>query len=335
MKKISVFVLSAVAVATLAVSCQGGGSVNTNVSLKNEVDTLSYAFGENVAENGMHQVLQQLGVYADTANFRMGLMQKIAAEPDSLKKEVLKKEMSTRMDSLKRANAKNMDIFLSAVSESLGRPSKDPHEAGTSIGLQLKQFAEGFEANVLDSAQHVDKRIMAAAIVRYLKAEKTLVPNASGVIQMKSMAKQEAAAKKQEEAMKVQFAEKIAKEEAFLEENKSKDGVVVLPSGLQYKILKEGTGEKPTAQSRVKVNYRGTLIDGTEFDSSFKRNEPAEFGVGQVVKGWTEALQLMPVGSKWMLYVPADLGYGGRQVNEILTPFSTLIFEVELLSIEK
>lgn len=120
----------------------------------------------------------------------------------------------------------------------------------------------------------------------------------------------------------------------FLAENKTKEGVVTTASGLQYKIITKGTGEIPTADSKVKVHYKGTLLDGTEFDSSYKRNEPATFGAGQVIKGWTEALTLMPVGSKWELYIPYDLAYGSRDAGPI-KPFSTLIFEVELLSIEK
>jgi len=120
----------------------------------------------------------------------------------------------------------------------------------------------------------------------------------------------------------------------FLAENKSKEGVVTTASGLQYKIVTQGTGEVPTAESKVKVHYKGTMLDGTEFDSSYKRNEPATFGAGQVIKGWTEALTLMPVGSKWILYIPQELGYGSREAGPI-KPFSTLIFEVELLSIEK
>jgi len=120
----------------------------------------------------------------------------------------------------------------------------------------------------------------------------------------------------------------------FLAENKTKEGVVTTASGLQYKIITKGTGEIPTADSKVKVHYKGTLLDGTEFDSSYKRNEPATFGAGQVIKGWTEALTLMPVGSKWELYIPSDLAYGSRDAGPI-KPFSTLIFEVELLGIEK
>jgi len=120
----------------------------------------------------------------------------------------------------------------------------------------------------------------------------------------------------------------------FLAENKTKEGVVTTASGLQYKIITKGTSEIPTADNKVKVHYKGTLLDGTEFDSSYKRNEPATFGAGQVIKGWTEALTLMPVGSKWELYIPYDLAYGSRDAGPI-KPFSTLIFEVELLGIEK
>jgi FKBP-type peptidyl-prolyl cis-trans isomerase FklB len=131
-----------------------------------------------------------------------------------------------------------------------------------------------------------------------------------------------------------QFASNKAAGIAFLNENKQKEGIVTLPSGLQYKVITEGKGAKPTKSDRVKVNYRGTLIEGTEFDSSYKRNEPTIFGVDQVIPGWTEALQLMPVGSKWELYVPQELAYGSQDRGTI-KPFSTLIFEMELLDIEK
>src|SRR6266513_330574 len=117
-------------------------------------------------------------------------------------------------------------------------------------------------------------------------------------------------------------------------ELKSKEGVVILASGLQYKILTEGTGPKPTASDTVVCNYRGTLISGAEFDSSYKRGQPASFPVNGVIKGWTEALQLMPVGSKWQLFVPAELGYGDRGAGADIGPGATLIFEVELLSIQ-
>jgi len=139
---------------------------------------------------------------------------------------------------------------------------------------------------------------------------------------------------KQQEKMKV--AGEMNKKEGveFLAANKSKEGVVILPSGLQYKILTEGTGPKPAASDTVVCNYRGTLISGTEFDSSYKRGQPASFPVNGVIKGWTEALLLMPVGSKWQLFVPSELGYGDRGAGADIGPGATLIFEVELLSIQ-
>lgn len=121
--------------------------------------------------------------------------------------------------------------------------------------------------------------------------------------------------------------------EAFLAANKSKEGVQTTADGLQYKVIKEGTGPKPTSSDTVTVQYRGTLIDGKEFDSSYKRGQPATFPVGQIIKGWTEALQLMPVGSKWQLFIPPDLAYGDRGAGPDIGPNATLIFDVELVSI--
>jgi len=141
------------------------------------------------------------------------------------------------------------------------------------------------------------------------------------------------AAKAAEEA-KIMGAANKAAGETFLAANKTKEGVVTLPSGLQYKIITAGTGPKPTAADTVICNYRGTLLDGKEFDSSYKRGQPATFPVGRVIKAWQEALQLMPVGSKWQLFVPADLGYGERGAGADIGPNATLIFDVELISIQ-
>jgi len=122
---------------------------------------------------------------------------------------------------------------------------------------------------------------------------------------------------------------------AYLAANAKKEGVTALPSGLQYKVIVAGTGEKPKATDRVTTHYRGTLIDGTEFDSSYSRGEPATFEVGGVIKGWTEALQLMPVGSKWQIVVPSELAYAERGAGEEIGPNATLLFEIELISIQK
>jgi FKBP-type peptidyl-prolyl cis-trans isomerase FklB len=161
------------------------------------------------------------------------------------------------------------------------------------------------------------------------KTQLTEEEMATLLTQMQNDVRQKQAAAQQAEG------EKNVKEGAdFLAANKTKDGVVTLPSGLQYKIITAGTGPKPTAGDTVVCQYRGTFIDGKEFDSSYKRGMPATFPVGGVIKGWTEALQLMPVGSKWELFVPPDLAYAGRGAGNVIGPNATLIFEVELLSIK-
>ena len=137
------------------------------------------------------------------------------------------------------------------------------------------------------------------------------------------------------QALKAKEHEGIIKEgKEFLAANAKRPEVKTLPSGLQYEVMKEGTGAIPTAQDKVSVHYHGTLIDGTKFDSSVERGEPAEFGVTQVIPGWVEALQLMKTGSKWKLFIPSNLAYGERAAGAVIKPFSTLVFEVELLDIK-
>lgn len=149
--------------------------------------------------------------------------------------------------------------------------------------------------------------------------------------QAKIQAKRQAEAAKAAEA---QHAEGKAASEEFLAKNKGNDGVQVTDSGLQYVVMKEGSGDKPTAASTVKVHYHGTLIDGTVFDSSVDRGTPAEFGVGQVIPGWTEGLQLMSLGSKYKFFIPQELGYGATPRGGKIKPFDALVFEVELLEIK-
>ena len=158
---------------------------------------------------------------------------------------------------------------------------------------------------------------------------RTLITGLQTEMRKKFEAERQAAAEK----AKVEGEKAKAEGEAFLATNKAKAGVVTLASGLQYEVLKEGTGKKPTLEDTVVCQYRGTLVDGTEFDSSYARNQPATFPVKGVIKGWTEALQLMPVGSKWRIVIPPQLAYGERGAGPI-APNSTLVFELELLSIK-
>jgi FKBP-type peptidyl-prolyl cis-trans isomerase FklB len=173
--------------------------------------------------------------------------------------------------------------------------------------------------------------ILAQAIKDLLAGNPPALPEDDYVAVMKAFQSKMQATEK--EASKGAAIENAAEEKAFMEENKSAAGVVTTSSGLQYIVLKEGSGKVPGAEDTVKVHYAGALLDGTEFDSSIKRGQPAEFGVGQVIKGWTEALQLMKVGSKLRLFVPSKLAYGERGAGQVIGPCSMLIFDVELIDI--
>lgn len=140
--------------------------------------------------------------------------------------------------------------------------------------------------------------------------------------------------KKEQEERSTQAVTNKVDGEKYLAENKTKEGVITLDSGLQYKVITAGEGEKPAADSEVVVHYRGTLINGTEFDSSYARGEPATLGLSQVIKGWQDALQLMPVGSKWQIVVPSNLAYGERGAGGAISPYSTLLFDIELIEIK-
>ncbi|WP_096086463.1 FKBP-type peptidyl-prolyl cis-trans isomerase [Agaribacterium haliotis] len=189
------------------------------------------------------------------------------------------------------------------------------------IGLQMGQQ---LAANPFDG---VDLDALAQGIKDIFEGKELAVPHEELDAAFKEI-NERMTAKKAEQA-KVAGAEG----EAFLAENAKKDGITVTDSGLQYEILVQGEGETPSASSTVKTHYHGTLIDGSVFDSSVERGQPAEFPVGGVIAGWTEALQLMPVGSKYRLYIPHNLAYGERGAGAQIAPFSALVFEVELLEI--
>lgn len=227
-----------------------------------------------------------------------------------------------------------MDEFIKGLNEGATKTSKKDiaYLAGLQIGQQISnQMVKGINQELFgeDSTKTISKENFLAGFV-------------SGTLQKGGVMTMEQAqqfTQTRMEAIKAKlmeskFAENKAAGVKFLEENKKKAGVVTTPSGLQYKVITKGTGAIPADTSSVKVNYKGTLIDGTEFDSSYKRNEPTTFRANQVIKGWTEALTMMPVGSKWEIYVPQELAYGAREAGQI-KPYSTLIFEVELLGIEK
>lgn len=227
-----------------------------------------------------------------------------------------------------------MADFLKGFNE--GATKIDKKNAAYMAGLQVgqmvsKQWVEGFNQQIFggDSTKTISRENLLAGFVAGVLGKGAM-----------DMAKAQEYMNTQMEAIKEKataekYAENKAAGEKFLAENKGKEGVVTTPSGLQYKIITKGDGAIPADTSKVKVNYKGTLIDGTEFESTYKRNEPATFLANQVIKGWTEALTMMPVGSKWELYIPYNLAYGSRETGGQIKPFSVLIFELELLGIEK
>ncbi len=202
----------------------------------------------------------------------------------------------------------------------------DTQKLSYAIGLDLGSYFKSL-------GEEFDLAVVQQGIKDSYAGDKTLLtPEQAAEVQQQFAARQQE--KQVKQVMEMTEGNKAAAKK-FLEENKGKEGVKTTASGLQYKVVKEGKGDKPTASDTVKVHYKGTLLDGTEFDSSYKRNEPAEFQVDQVIPGWTEAMQLMSVGSTWELYLPPELSYGDRGAPPVIEPGSMLIFQVELLGVTK
>ena len=200
--------------------------------------------------------------------------------------------------------------------------AKESYSVGYQFGQNLKKMQADLDAEVLS------KGIEDALSGKESRLSEEEMGTSLSNLRQKSVTAMQAALKEQAE-------KNLVEGEKFLAENKTKEGVKTTASGLQYKVLEEGEGPSPKVGDTVTVNYRGTLIDGTEFDSSYKRGEPATFPLTGVIPGWTEALQLMKKGSKWMLYIPPDLAYGERGAGNRIPPNSTLIFEVELISFQE
>jgi FKBP-type peptidyl-prolyl cis-trans isomerases 1 len=219
-----------------------------------------------------------------------------------------------------------LSIFSSMViAQKKGTPKTKKEKISYSIGVNIGK-------NMKTQGIDLDQGLLTQGIKDGLNSSKTAMSDKD--MEETMTAFQQEMMGKMQAKQKVDGEKNVKEGEAFLAANKKKEGVVTLPSGLQYKILKSGDGPKPTKEQTVKCHYRGTLIDGTEFDSSYKRGEPTEFPVGQVIKGWTEALQLMPVGSKWQLFIPSDLAYGPNGAGQMIGPNATLIFDIELISIK-
>ena len=223
-------------------------------------------------------------------------------------------------------NALHAQAGAAAASPGASTLKSQKEKVSYAIGMQI---GTGLKQNGVD----VDPQALSAAIRDMITGAKPQLTDAEMRDTLTAFGSEMQA--KQGAANKVSGEKSRQEGTTFLAANKTKEGVKTLPDGLQYKVMTAGTGPKPAATDTVKVHYKGTLINGTEFDSSYKRNEPATFPVNGVIKGWTEALQLMPVGSKWQLFIPADLAYADRGApGGTIPPGATLIFEVELLGIQ-
>ena len=289
------FIMALAAAAGLA-SCT---AQSPKGNLKTDIDSLSYAIGMSGTE-GLEQYLAQQGI-----------------------------------------DSTQMATFLKGFNEGATKTSKEDvaYMAGMQIGQMVsKQWVEGFNRQIFagDSTQTLNRENLLAGFVAGVVGK----GGAMDMLQAQEYKRTQMEAVRAK-AIEKKYADNKAAGEKFLAENKTKEGVVTTESGLQYKIITKGTGAIPADSNKVQVNYKGTLIDGTEFDSSYKRKDkdgkskPAVFRANQVIKGWTEALTMMPVGSKWELYIPYDLAYGARETGGQIKPYSALIFEVELVGIEK
>jgi FKBP-type peptidyl-prolyl cis-trans isomerase FklB len=216
-------------------------------------------------------------------------------------------------------------VFALAQAQEAAALKTDKDKLSYAMGMDL---GNQLKANQVE----IDPALFARALQDVLAGGKTLLTDAEAKAVISEL--QKAMLVRRSNEVQAAGAKNRTEGEAFLAANKAKEGVVTLPSGLQYKVITNGTGPKPTAEQTVVCQYKGTLLDGKEFDSSFKHGQPATFPVNKVIKGWTEVLQLMPVGSKWQVYIPSSLAYGERGAGADIGPNATLIFEIELLAIK-
>lgn len=284
----------AAAIAIIAATFVGCGNSTPKANLKNDVDTMSYAIGLAQTQGLREYLVGRMGM--DTAY---------------------------------------IDQFIKGLNDGVNAgddKKKAAYYAGIQIGQQIStQMIPGINHEIYgnDSTKTISlKNFMAGFVTGATNSKGVMTPEEAQTVFQEKMQKIKA------EAAAKQYGPNKKAGEKFLAANKTKAGVKTLPSGVQYKVIKEGKGEIPADTSTVKVHYEGRLINDTVFDSSYKRGQPVTMRANQVIKGWTEALTHMPVGSVWEVYIPQNLAYGEREQGEI-KPFSTLIFKIELLGIEK
>ena len=263
-----------------------------------DIDDLSYVFGISQTQ-GLPEYLTDKGVTANNkSDFLMGLRHEVRG------------------------------VVTDDISKLSGQ-SRRAYDIGKELGQALKQATVNLNQELSEGnpSYSVSQKLFAQGIIDAVEHRAKYSPEQAGKMAEQQIEKIKSSVTEQK------YAENKKAGEAFLAANKQKPGVVTLPSGLQYKVIKAGNGAKPTSTSKVKCHYEGRTVDGNMFDSSYKRGQPLEFQADQVIKGWTEALASMPVGSVWEVYIPQELAYGARQAGDI-KPFSALIFKIELISFQ-
>ena len=322
-------------------SCNRTSAPRTN--LRTTIDTTSYAWGVSITTNGLVQHLEQMGILENVSmveqNFDMRML-----TADSLERIALSRERRSAVDSINRINNPRINEFIRGLRRGMDTDPEAPYAVGLQIGAQLAGLIAQTNHQLFgeNASKTLNNNQILAGMIAVLRNQPTVMSHAEAgeIVEHEFARAQEEQMARHEEELRIQFEEVIADGAAFLAENARREGVVTLPSGLQYEIIREGTGDRPSLTDRVRVHYHGTFIDGTVFESTMDRQREhpdrdwaVVFGVGGVIPGWTEALQLMPVGSKWRLFLPYDLAYGSQD-RGIIRPFSVLIFEIELFGIE-
>lgn len=296
---------------------------NTNVSLTNEKDSISYAYGSSVIQQ-MGQGLLQGGILKDTMMIAFEYDGKIAGA-DANTAASLKKEKEQKIADAKKENEATIALLVSGLADGLKAPESDrAYYLGLGIGQQMGENFPMFEEYFFqDTITKINKDVLVAGFASALKDPKIQQVYGS-YLQQKDV---NLRAKKEQERMKL-AAENLEKGKAFLAENGTKEGVKVLPNGIQYKVIEAGNpnGKKPSATSNVNVNYKGSLIDNTVFDS----NDSIDMNIAGVIKGWQEIIPMMNEGATWQIFVPAELAYGETGAGDRIAPNSVLVFDITL-----
>lgn len=323
MKKAITCILIALFACSITIMGQKKALPGSSIKLNNRIDSISYALGQNLnSQQNLELHLKSLGIIQDTKDLEEELKE---AQENASEAEM--KELGKKLDKIKKENETNISNFLKGCDESLNSTDilQKSYNTGIVIGSQMNSVLDNFGDEILGE-EKINKNILLQSLRASFAKEEDLIKDSEAFLRM--------AMTEEEVATDVKYADRIAKEAAYFEENLKKDGVTALPSGVQYEIIEAGTGAIPTENDQVEVHYEGRLIDGTVFDSSYKRGEPITLGLTQVIKGWTEVLKLMPEGSKWTVYIPYNMAYGDRDMGPI-PACSNLIFDIELIKIEK